>query len=173
LAARIRWVERKFEFPFAAGLYPEFIERLRGTAARLEERVAGVPAAILTRRDGEHWSIQENIGHLLDLEELGLGRLDDYEGNLPKLRNADITNRRTTEANYNARPVRDVLAAFRQSRAEMVERLEKHEATFFERSAMHPRLNQPMRVTDFLFFVAEHDDYHLARISELRRLIQP
>jgi hypothetical protein len=34
---------------------------------------------------------------------------------------------------------------------------------------LHPRLNQPMRVVDLLFFVAEHDDYHLARISELIR----
>ena len=27
-----------------------------------------------------------------------------------------------------------------------------------------------MRVTDMLYFQAEHDDYHLARISELIRL---
>ena len=34
---------------------------------------------------------------------------------------------------------------------------------------MHPRLERPMRLIDMMFFHAEHDDYHLARISELRR----
>jgi hypothetical protein len=28
----------------------------------------------------------------------------------------------------------------------------------------------PMRLVDMVFFQAEHDDYHLARISELMRL---
>jgi hypothetical protein len=32
---------------------------------------------------------------------------------------------------------------------------------------MHPRLKQPMRLVDHLFFVAEHDDHHLALIREL------
>ncbi len=28
-----------------------------------------------------------------------------------------------------------------------------------------------MRLVDMLFFQAEHDDYHLARISELKKLL--
>jgi hypothetical protein len=39
----------------------------------------------------------------------------------------------------------------------------------FEAVAIHPRLNKPMRLVDMLFFQAEHDDYHLARISDLIR----
>jgi hypothetical protein len=39
----------------------------------------------------------------------------------------------------------------------------------FGRVAIHPRLNKPMRLTDHLFFVAEHDDHHLAHISQLKR----
>lgn len=37
------------------------------------------------------------------------------------------------------------------------------------RTAAHPRLGQPMSVVDLCFFVAEHDDHHLATITELRR----
>ena len=37
----------------------------------------------------------------------------------------------------------------------------------FDRSMLHPRLQQPMRLVDHLCFVAEHDDHHLARIWEL------
>jgi uncharacterized damage-inducible protein DinB len=172
LPTQIRWTERKFEFNFPAGLYPELIERLRGTPARLEERVRNVPVAALTRRDGEHWSIQENAGHLFDLEDLWLGRLDDYDSGLATLRPADITNRKTSEADYNGRAMKDVLAAFRRARFALIDRLDSHDAEYFHRCALHPRLQTPMRVVDLMFFAAEHDDYHLTRISDLIRQIQ-
>jgi hypothetical protein len=55
----------------------------------------------VVRRDGGSWSIQENVGHLLDLEELFAWRLDDYDANLPSLRPADMTKRKTHEGLYN------------------------------------------------------------------------
>jgi hypothetical protein len=39
----------------------------------------------------------------------------------------------------------------------------------WEKAALHPRLRQPMRIVDIAYFDSEHDDYHLARISELAR----
>jgi hypothetical protein len=35
------------------------------------------------------------------------------------------------------------------------------------KAILHPRLKQPMRLVDHLYFAAEHDDHHLARIWEL------
>jgi hypothetical protein len=35
------------------------------------------------------------------------------------------------------------------------------------RTMLHPRLKQTMRLVDHLYFVAEHDDHHLAHILEL------
>jgi uncharacterized damage-inducible protein DinB len=35
--------------------------------------------------------------------------------------------------------------------------------------SVHPRLQQPMRLIDSLYFVAEHDDHHIAAISGLLR----
>ena len=75
---RVKWTDRRFDFTFPAGLYPEMIERLRGTPARLEDRIGSLPANLLQRRDGERWSIQENAGHLLDLESLVRQRLEQY-----------------------------------------------------------------------------------------------
>jgi uncharacterized damage-inducible protein DinB len=170
--ARIQWTDRKFEFNFPAGLYPEMIERLRGRPARIEDRVKGLSAAILTRRDGERWSIQENIGHLLDLEDLFRGRLDDFDRRLPTLRAADMSNQKTHRAQHNMQRLQDILMAFRAARTDVVERLDNYGEIFFDRTALHPRLNKPMRVVDLLYFQAEHDDYHLARISELIRLFQ-
>ncbi|MCK4414213.1 MAG: hypothetical protein KAY32_11760 [Candidatus Eisenbacteria sp.] len=39
------------------------------------------------------------------------------------------------------------------------------------RTAIHPRLNQPMRVLDLMIFAAEHDDHHLVRITELLQIL--
>ena len=39
---RIKWTDRTFSFDFPAGIYPEMIERVRGTPARLEELLAGL-----------------------------------------------------------------------------------------------------------------------------------
>ena len=61
---RVPWTERKFNFDFPADIFPELIERVRGTPARVEEIVRSIPPEILTKREGDTWSIQENIGHL-------------------------------------------------------------------------------------------------------------
>jgi hypothetical protein len=53
-----------------------------------------------------------------------------------------------------------------------VERLAGWSPAEFERSALHPRLKQPMRAIDLCLFVAEHDDHHLARVAELRTALQ-
>ena len=103
------WFERKFDFSFPVELYPEIIERLRGTPARIEERLRDVPPALLTRRDGGKWSIQENIGHLLDLDELFVGRFDDYERGMERLRAADLLNQKTHQAQHNSRPAEEIL----------------------------------------------------------------
>ncbi len=150
-------------------MYPNILERLRGTPVRLEERLKGLSPEILTRREGDSWSIQEHAGHLLDLSALDLGRLDDFEAGAETLRPADLKNRRTYEANHNAAPLENILAEFRRERAEFVRRLEGYDEEFIVRSALHPRLQLPMRVMDLALFMAEHDDHHLARITELIR----
>jgi hypothetical protein len=163
------WFERKFTLDLPLSMYPNVLERVRGTPARLEDRLLELPREALTRREGEGWSMQEQAGHLLDLGALDLGRLDDYAANLEILRPADLENRRTHEAGHNARPIEHLLASFRAEREEFVRRLEEFDPESVGRTARHPRLNLPMRVIDFAYFIAEHDDHHLARISDLIR----
>lgn len=168
---RTKWVERVFEFGLPVGVFPSVLERLRGTPARLEEMVRALPARALTERVGEAWTVQEQVGHLLDLDELHEGRLEDYERGLDTLRPADMTNRKTYEAGHNAAPSEDLLARFRAARAAVVSRLEALDEAGVARTALHPRLKKPMRVIDMALFVAEHDDHHLASITELKRLL--
>ena len=168
--AHIDWLERHFNFDFPVELYPEMIERLRGTPARLEARLTPLPAERRTRRNGADWSIQEQAGHLWVLEALVQARLDNYAAGAGTLHAANPTNRQTWEGRFNERPLDEILAGFRRERDWTVERLEVLSPYAFERAAHHPRLRVMMRLVDMLYFQAEHDDYHLARISDLLRL---
>ncbi|HKG98255.1 MAG TPA: DinB family protein, partial [Pyrinomonadaceae bacterium] len=152
-------------------IYPEIIERVRGTPARLEELLAGLSPEILTAQADGRWSMQENVGHLLDLESLVSQRVNEYFAGKSILHAADMSNRKTYEASHNNVPVTLILNAFRTTRHDIVSRLEGLDADIFARAALHPRLNVQMRLVDMLFFQAEHDDYHLARISELGKLL--
>jgi uncharacterized damage-inducible protein DinB len=167
---QIRWTERTFRFDFPAGLYPELIERLRGTPARISDRLTGIAPHRLDRRRENAWSILENIGHLADLDDgLFLVRLDEFQRGVESLQPADMTNRMTEAANHNAKSLEKILADFRRARAGLVARLEACDPSLFSRSAFHPRLKVQMRLADLMFFQAEHDDHHLATISEILR----
>jgi uncharacterized damage-inducible protein DinB len=167
---RTKWVERKFEFNLPVGVFPCVLERLRGTPARLEEMARALPPHVLTAKpSGGGWSIQEHVGHLLDLDELHEGRLEDYARRLETLRGADMSNRKTCEADHNAARVEDLLAQFRAARGSFVRRLEEFTEDEIALSALHPRLGQQMRVIDMALFVAEHDDHHLATITDLSK----
>jgi uncharacterized damage-inducible protein DinB len=161
------WFDRKFEFTFPPEQHPNLRVRLRGTPARLEEMVRGCSHEILVRRSQEKWSAQEHAGHLLDLEPLWMQRVDDFLAGGTELTVADLSNRKTHEANHNARPLEKILAEFRKARLELVDRIERIEPGVFARSMLHPRLKKPMRLVDHLYFVAEHDDHHLAHVWEL------
>jgi hypothetical protein len=168
----MEWFKRQFSFGVPIELFPNVVERLRGTPARLEELTLGMSRELLTRRDGDNWSIQEQAGHLLDLEELGLKRLDDFEAGRDQLTAADLANRKTHDADHNVNTIKNILAAFRKERMEFVERLDSYDTAFVQQTALHPRLNQRIRVIDLAFFIAEHDDHHLARITELKSFLK-
>lgn len=166
----VSWTDRTFSFDTPAGLYPELLERLRGTPLRAADLVAGIGEADLRRRDGEGWSIQENLAHLADLDAtLWSERLRQYQEGADRLVAADMSNRHTEARAHNERGIQDVLAELASERAKIMATLDAAEPAFFARAAHHPRLDVEMRVADLLFFQAEHDDHHLARSRELAR----
>jgi len=165
---RTEWIKRQFSFGLPLGMYGNVVERVRGTPARLEDLTRGLSPELLTRRDGDKWSIQEQAGHLLDIGELEMRRLDEFEAGRETLSAADMTNRLTHEANHNANSIENILSAFRKERMAFVARLDSYDEEVVSRTALHPRLKTQIRVIDLAFFIAEHDDHHLARISELK-----
>lgn len=162
-----RWFDRTFTLGLATSVAPELFDRLEAVPSRLDRALRDLPGAVLVHRPQGRWSIQENAGHLLDLEGLWLRRLDDFDRGVPTLHPADLQNTKTHEAHHNQRATVDLLAAFRAARSEIVQRMRRMTPEQLSRVALHPRLQQPMSVVDLCFFVAEHDDHHLATIAEI------
>ena len=165
----MKWFDRSFSSDLPIWMFPTIVERLRGTPAALEDRVGELSPEVLIRRDGDRWSIQEQTGHLLDLEPLWMSRVEDFLTGRETLQYADLTNRKTHEANHNERQLADILSEFRRARLALVSRLDTFDEEIIARTALHPRLGTPMRVLDHAFFVAEHDIHHFTRITELIR----
>lgn len=166
---KVKWFDRSFDFSTQQNIFPSIIERLSGTPARLEEKLSSIPSDLLILKPDNTWSIKENIGHLTDLEPLWQGRLEDILNGEKELRPTDLANRKTDLANHNAAPLDELLNSFRKIRAQTIVMLEKVDEQTIFKSALHPRLKTPMRTMDLFLFVAEHDDHHLARITELSK----
>lgn len=164
------WFGRTFEFALPVEQFPNLCTRLRGTPARLEEMALQGSHETFVRKPADKWSAQEHAGHLADLEPLWLARVEDFLKDGKILTLADLSNRKTHEANHNARELEQIAADFRAGRSRLLDRLNKLPPESFALSLLHPRLRQPMRLVDHLYFVAEHDDHHLARIWEMVRV---
>ena len=169
---QVKWFSRSFDFASDQNILPSIIERLAGTPARLEAKFKFIPVEILTVRIDGTWSIKENVGHLTDLEPLWQGRLDDILNGKTELRPTDLQNTKTSEANHDAVPIEKLLSDFRAIRNKTVQLLENITEEQVFMSALHPRLKTPLRIMDHFLFAAEHDDHHLARITELVKLIK-
>lgn len=168
---QVKWFDRNFNFEFTQNIFPSILQRLSRTPLRLEEMLKSIPSTILTYRIDNTWTIKENAGHLIDLEPLWQGRLEDIISGQIELRPTDLQNNKTNLAGHNEKPVNELLHSFRQIRQQTIALLEKIDEETVFKSALHPRLKTPMRTMDLFLFVAEHDDHHLARITELVKVI--
>jgi|SRR4030095_5008080 len=169
MVKQTNWMERKFDFTLPAGVFPELLERMIGTPARLEDVTSSLSDDVLAYKPNGAWSLKEHIGHLIDLEELHETRLDEILQGKEKLTAADMSNKKTNEANYNSKDIQSLLKGFRKVRTAFVKRLEELDEETVVRSGLHPRLNKPMRIIDIAYFTSEHDDHHLAT---MRRIIK-
>ncbi len=162
------WFERHFPAIEDNGRFPTILERLEGTPVRLADKMKRLKGDLTFSPAGK-WSIKKEIGHLIDLEPLWLERAKQIlrgEGNLQV---ADLTNRQTHQADHDAQSVASLIKRFEKERHKLIKTLQNINEDDLEKAAIHPRLGTPMRLIDLAFFVAEHDDHHLAQITFLIR----
>ncbi len=168
---QIKWFDRNFDFSKEQNIFPSILERLMGTSILIDHKISTIPEELLRVKHFGKWSILENIGHLIDLEPIWLGRLQDIIIGEEVMRPVDLKNNKTNLANHNSRNTKDLVQEFSDIRSVLVSNLEKLTEKEVFKSSIHPRLNTPMRIMDLFLFVAEHDDYHLATITEIHKIL--
>jgi len=164
---QINWFDRKFDFSTQENILPSIVERLQGTPLKLQSLLNQTPSDLLEVKPNHTWSIKENIGHLSDLEPLWQGRLEDILKNNKYLRETDLNNTKTDLAEHNKKDIQELLSQFEELRNETLKMLSQLDEVDIFKSALHPRLEQSMRTMDLFLFVAEHDDHHVQRISQI------
>src|SRR5258708_23848530 len=162
----VGWNGRTFTWNLPLDAFPAVVERLHGTPARAAELVSGVSEELLSRRWKGKWSAKENLAHLADLQPLDDQRLREYLVGAAALSVADPANHVTEVACHNQVPIGRLVERLRAGRLELACKLEALTEDEVSRTALHPRLQQPMRLWDWAYFVPEHDDHHLARARQ-------
>lgn len=161
------WLNYEWKFEFPSGMYRAICARMAGTPARLGELLQSVAEEKLREKPGGKWSLKQQAGHLWVVEELWFGRFEQYVRGEARLAAADMSNRKTHEANFDETPLMEILRGFRIEREKTMRLLDRLTLEDAARVAEHPRLAVPMRLVDHCFFVAEHDDHHLAVMREM------
>ena len=164
---RKKWFDKKFQFKLSLDQYTFVLKKLSENPDTIARLVSNLPEEVLTKRIENRWSIKENIGHLIDLEELHDGRIDDFIAAKEILRPADLSNRKTDEANHNSKNIDDLISKLKNVRENFVSRMKNLDTKILSSSSKHPRLNQPMRPVDMAQFVLKHDEHHIETIKEL------
>ena len=168
----IKWFDRKFDFSFTENIFPTILNRIRTTPLRLSDLISQIQPGYLETRIDNTWSIKENIGHLSDLEPLWQQRLNDIISGEEYMTVTDLANTKTTLAGHNRKSIEELQSEFSDVRNKTALLLENLDEQNIFKSSLHPRLKTPMRTIDLFLFVAEHDDHHLVRISEIEKALR-
>jgi uncharacterized damage-inducible protein DinB len=162
-----KWFERKFDFSFDVDEYANIYQRLQQAPAVLETVLRNIAEQKLAYKPEGNWSIKEHTGHLSVLEPLWRARIQDIIDKKPVLTPTDLNNSATSEAGFNQFDIKTLLQRFSEERRQTLSLLESINIHEHSHTSLHPRMQQPMRMIDILYFTAEHDDHHIAVIREI------
>jgi uncharacterized damage-inducible protein DinB len=168
---RLPWAKREFAFVHPPWMLADFVERLRGLIPRLGPLVAGVPEEISHRQLDGKWSMAQNLGHLSDVEELWQERLEDLRQGRASYTAADSTRFQAAAMRHPQRSLAATVEELVERRRRLVDALANASPSLQTASAVHLRLQKPMRLVDCAQFYAEHDDHHLLRTRALRSIL--
>jgi hypothetical protein len=156
------WFERNLAFGYPAEMLPFFLERLQGTAVRIQAKVNGLDNTILSEKLNGKWSIKQHIGHLAEVDEIANKRLDEMVNGISPMSPAVFEPQ-----DYNPWPIEKVVDFFTTTRLRNIEKYKTLGTVDLQKSSLHPRLQKQMTPVDLAWFDAEHDDHHLVKISEI------
>lgn len=165
-----KWFERTFNFDFGMDQYGLILERLHQMPILFQQFSNIVPEDVQILKPNGKWSIKENVGHLIVLEPIWRIRFQDIKEKKFEMSTVDLTNTLTNEMNFNHSSLPELLKTLSVERNETLEFLKTLKQYDFFNTSIHPRLQQPMRIIDLMYFVAEHDQHHYKIIQDIIRI---
>lgn len=162
------WTSHIFNLDIDPGWAANVMTRAQDTEIRLRHHCKDLSDAQLSYQPAGAWSIKEHIGHLIDLEVIHHHRIKELANFKTELTGADMSNAKTHSANHNDTSLEVLLQEFNKDRTAIIADFNALPEAVLKHAALHPRLKVPMKPVDLLFFVAEHDDHHLASIVEVK-----
>ena len=160
-----KWFERKFDFSFDVEQYSTIYQRLQQAPGMLATLIHNKPEELLTHQPEGKWSVKEHVGHLSLLEPLWRTRIQDILEKKPTLTPTDLDNKKTSETGFNNYSITELLQKFTDERKETLALLDGINVKDQQGTSLHPRMQQPMRIIDILYFTAEHDEHHMGVIQ--------
>ncbi len=170
-AHRVPWIDREFRLTAEPENAAEIIDRLLGAHERVRAKLACVEEGACRSRLDDGWTINQNIGHLGDLEPLWSLRTRQFSTDARTLAPADMSNHDTDAADHNCIPAAVLAERFHTLRRRLCDTLSALAPSDFQRACIHERLGLTMTLAQHCEFVAMHDDYHLARIQYLAEAV--
>lgn len=164
-----QWFEREFKFGLKPGMLPFFLERLSYTPLRIEHKVEDIPDKRLSEKIDGKWSVKQNIGHLAEVDEIAMERIDEILSGKPLMSPAVFEPKK----DYNKMPVEDVINIFKKNREANLEVYQSLSDTDLAKASLHPRLKVMMNPVDLAMFDADHDDHHLVKMNEILKRQAP
>jgi uncharacterized damage-inducible protein DinB len=158
---KVKWFDRKFDLSFGTDKYAHLLYRLEQAPIQFNQILSTLPEEVQILKPNGKWSIKENIGHLAVLESLWQTRFQEIKEGKVEMSPADLNNTLTNESAFNSNLLDDLLKTFAFERNKTIDILKNLEQIDFSKTSIHPRLQQPMRIVDMMYFVAEHDQHHL------------
>ena len=161
------WFERDFTFNFGVENFDNLFHRLSNFPVLLKHILNIVPDKLQKFVQKEKWSVNENIGHLFLLEVIWRDRFWEISNGKEQMSSADLNNNATTQSSFNKFSTDELFSCFSYEREKTLTFLRQIQQNDLSNYSIHPRLNQPMRIVDLMYFVAEHDQHHLNAILKI------
>ncbi|MBO9676297.1 MAG: DinB family protein [Sphingobacteriaceae bacterium] len=162
-----KWFDRKFDTNIDIVQFEDVLNRMEHFPAALNQLLETCPKKITTIKTDGKWSVNENVGHLILLEDLWRRRFQDIKDGKQDMSPADLNNTATDQANFNELALDELIKSLRDERAKTIALLQGISKEDLLKKSIHPRLNQPMNIVDLMYFVAGHDEHHMTTIQSI------
>ncbi|MEN9348294.1 MAG: hypothetical protein RLZZ77_1805 [Bacteroidota bacterium] len=147
--------------------YSALLEQLDQTPRQIAELTQSLSREQWRSAPNGKWSIAIHVGHLLTIESLWIGRMDNFVLGHDTLRAWNGTNQDTLDGRFNEQNPKGILEDFESIRTAHVQLMRKYEGRAGELSAMHPSTGKQMTLHEHAFTMLEHDYQHIEYIKGL------